>query len=202
MAEEKHPGHHSHHHGPWDRERLRNLERPEREQLMPRAVIIEEMDVSPGMVVADVGAGLGWLTFPLAVAVGASGRVLAVDPSHDGIAAIRERAQEEKLSQVETFIAPAENTGLPESFIDRILWHTMYHDVGDRHQAIKEMYRILKPGGRWIVVDWVKESTDFGPPESVRMSPDEVWNEVRQVGFHKVREWKAGPVTWGVTLEK
>lgn len=201
MDTHHHAGH-GHHHGAWTMDQLRNLERPERDQLMPRAVVLSALGAEPGATVADVGAGLGWLTFPLAVAVGASGRVLAIDPSHDGIDAISTRARQEGLGQIETIQAPAENTGLPDNYVDRIVWHTMYHDVADRSAALDEMRRILKPGGRWVIVDWDKKPMEVGPPLTVRMSPDEVKAEVTQAGFEVVEEWEAGPVTWGLTLER
>lgn len=194
--------HHSHHHGPWTREQLSNLERPDREQLMPRGPVIQEVNAPFGGVVADIGAGVGWLTFPLAVAVGQSGKVLAIDPSVDGIQAIRERAEEQQLPQIETLNASAEETGLPDDYVDRLLWHTMYHDVNDRPKSVGEMFRIMKPGGRWIIVDWMKQDMEMGPHLSVRMSPQEVESEVTAAGFRKIREWKAGPVTWGLTFEK
>ncbi|NMP23212.1 class I SAM-dependent methyltransferase [Sulfobacillus harzensis] len=194
--------HHHHHHGPWTHEQLQHLENPEREKLMPREPVLAALNPQLGEKIADVGAGLGWLTFPLAVAVGESGAVLAIDPSQDGIRAIRDKAQQQQLPQVETLERSAEDTGLPADYVDGILWHTMYHDVGNRPRAIGEMFRILKSGGRWVIVDWVKENTESGPPITVRLSPDEVRSEVETAGFQVTRQWKAGPVTWGLTVEK
>lgn len=193
---------HHHHHGAWSRDQLKNLERPDREALMPRAPVLAEVNAQLGETIADVGAGLGWLTFPLAVAVGESGHVLAIDPSHDGISVIKARAEAERLPQIETWERSAEDTGLPASSVDGVLWHTMYHDVADRPQAVKEMFRITRSGGRWVIVDWEKQAMEAGPPLSVRMSPEEVQSEVEEAGFRVKRQWKAGPVTWGMTVEK
>ena len=193
---------HHHHHGAWGMEQLKRLQHPDRARLMPPEVVLEHLNAGLGSRVADVGAGLGWLTFPLAVAVGVSGRVLAIDPSEDGMAAIRERARREGLGQIETRLAPAEDTGLPDETVDRIVWHTMYHDVADRPAALHEMRRILKPGGRWVIVDWLKEEMESGPPLHVRMSAKQVAVEVTDAGFSVVDEWSAGPVTWGLTVEK
>lgn len=191
-----------HHHGPWGMEQLKRLQHPDRARIMPPEVVLEHLNAGLGTRVADVGAGLGWLTFPLAVAVGASGRVMAIDPSEDGVSAIRERAAREGLGQIEVLLAPAEDTGLPDNTVDRVVWHTMYHDVSDRPLALREMHRILKPGGRWVIVDWLKEETESGPPLSVRMSAKEVAAEVEGAGFDVVEEWSGGPVTWGLTVAK
>ena len=183
-------------------EQLERLNRPDRSQLMPIGPVLEAVDARAGSVVADVGAGLGWLTFPLAVAVGSIGRVYAVDPSRDGIGVIESRAKSEGLGQIRAVVAPAEATGLSADSVDRIVWHTMYHDVGDRQAALQEMARILKPGGLWVIVDWDKRPMDMGPPLSVRMSPDDVWGEVQTEGFIEKRRFSPGPVTWGLTVEK
>lgn len=201
MSEQESHQHH-HHHGPWSLEQLQRLEHPEREALMPRGPVLAELNAKLGEKVADVGAGLGWLTFPIAVAVGESGRVLAIDPSPEGIARMRSRAQADGLSQIETLERGAEDTGLPAEYVDALVWHTMYHDVASRPRALQEMFRILKSGGRWVIVDWDKEEMESGPPLSVRMSPEEVRAEVETAGFRVKRQWKAGPVTWGLTVEK
>lgn len=183
-------------------EQLARLNHADRGQLMPQAPVLEAVNAPAGAIVADVGAGLGWLTFPLAVAVGSAGRVLAIDPSEDGVQAIQARASEEELGQIEAIVARAEDTGLPHNYLDRVVWHTMYHDVEDRERALGEMHRILKPGGRWVIVDWDKRPMDVGPPLEVRISREQVLEEVAKAGFRVVDQWTAGPVTWGLTLEK
>ena len=194
--------HHEHHHGGWSLEELSRLTHPDRVRLMPQAPVLEQINAAKGSTAADVGAGLGWLTFPLAAAVGASGTVLAIDPSHDGVAAIREKAAAEGLGQIDARVASAEDTGLGQASVDRVVWHTMYHDVANRPAALAEMHRILKPGGLWIIVDWEKRPMEGGPPQSVRFHPHEVAAEVESAGFRVLSQWSPGPVTWGLTVER
>lgn len=190
------------HHHAWSKDDLQKLMHPEREQIMPRGVVLSHLDLRAGAHVADVGAGMGWLTFPLAVGVGSTGKVYAIDPSGEGIAEIHEKAQQERLEHIEAIQARAEQTPLDNNLVDRIVWHTMYHDVQDRQQALKEMVRILKSGGRWVIVDWDKRPMEMGPPEEVRVSPDTVVQEVEAVGMRLKDQWRAGSVTFGLTFEK
>lgn len=185
-----------------DREHLLRLDNPDREQIMPKTPVLEAVNASLDMRVADIGAGLGYFALPLAVAVGHAGVVLAVDPSPAAREELIHRAQKAGLSQVEVISGSAEETGLDSNSVDRVLWHTMYHEVLHRPKAINEMLRILREGGRWVVVDWRKESTDFGPPKEHRFTADEVVDEVRQYGFREVQRFAPGPVTWGLVFEK
>lgn len=185
-----------------DREHLLRLDNPDREQIMPKAPVLEAVNATLGMRVADIGAGLGYFALPLAVAVGRAGVVLAVDPSPAAREELTHRAQNAGLSQVEVISGSAEETGLDSNSVDRALWHTMYHEVQHRPKAINEMLRILREGGRWVVVDWKKELTDFGPPAEHRFTADEVVDEVRPYGFREVQRFAPGPVTWGLVFEK
>jgi FkbM family methyltransferase len=191
---------HHHHHG-WTHEQLQRLDAPEREQWMPKGPVLAAMDLCPGQVVADIGAGIGWLAFALAALVGPQGRVIAVDPSPDAVAELRRRADERGVG-LDVVQARAEATGLSDDSVDRLVWHTMYHDVHDREQAVREMDRILKPRGLWVIVDWVKRDTPMGPPVSMRLSVDEVQKEVEAGGFRVVKTFTPGPVTWGLVVQK
>lgn len=196
--------HHEHgHHGQgWNRQQLANLERPDREEIMPKTPVLIAMNAQLGERVADVGAGLGYFSFPLAVAVGASGTVLAIDPSEDACQELRMRARQAQVDQITVIQAGAERTGVEATTIDRILWHTMYHDVHDLVQSVTEMHRILKPGGLWVVVDWIKQETGMGPPLSVRVNPSEAQAQAELLGFKLVKQFSPGPVTWGLVFER
>lgn len=191
-----------HNHGAWNMDQLSRLARPERHEMMPISTVLSHVRAESGSTVVDVGAGLGWLTFPLASLVGPSGRVVAIDPSTDGIQAITLKADQEHYKQVEARVARAEDTGLADECADCLVWHTMYHDVENRGLALSEMYRIAKSGAYWVIVDWDKRPMDVGPPLSVRMTAEEVEMEVHQVGFRTVERWQGGPVTWGLTMSK
>ncbi len=192
----------NHHHGAWTMDQLSRLVRPERNEMMPIATVLSHVHAASGSTVVDVGAGLGWLTFPLASLVGSHGRVVAIDPSTDGIQAIKVKADQDQSGHIEARVARAEDTGLPDECADCLVWHTMYHDVEHRSLALSEMYRIAKSGAHWVIVDWDKRPMDIGPPLSVRMAAEEVEMEVKQVGFRTVERWRGGPVTWGLTLIK
>lgn len=192
-----------HYHQHWsDREHLLRLDRPERETMMPKEPVLNRLDLAAGMTAADIGAGLGYFSFPMAERVGPQGRIVALDPSRAAREELESRAVRNGYGQVQVHEGKAEDTGLPVGSVDRVLWHTMYHEVDNRTQALNEMLRILRSGGLWVVVDWVKEAMEQGPPLEHRVSAEQVLSEVTEVGFLPVENFVAGPFTWGVVVRR
>ncbi len=169
---------------------------------MPKGPVLAALSADFGMRVADIGAGIGYFSLPLAVAVGESGAIFAIDPSPAAREELRNRVKTSQLNQITILEGDAASTHLEDASMDRVLWHTMYHEVPDRDQAFDEMMRVLKPGGQWVLVDWQKIETPFGPPLEHRFSVGDVVLEVTRRGFREVRQFEPGPVTWGLVVEK
>lgn len=186
----------------WTREQLSRILDNHREEWMPKEPVLEAFAPRPGQVVADVGAGLGWLSWPLAEAVGPSGHVWAIDPSEGAVEALSERAAAQGLSQLQAVHAFAEAIPVPDGHMDGVVWHTVALHMGDRVRAMAETMRLLKPGGHWVVVDWKLIPTPFGPPLEHRISAEIVESEALATGFRLVRRFEPGPVTWGLIFHK
>ncbi|MGZ3425423.1 MAG: class I SAM-dependent methyltransferase [Polyangia bacterium] len=103
--------------------------------------IVAGLQLAPGLRVADVGAGRGFLTTRLAAAVGASGHVVATDIDAAALAAIP------RASTVETRVVAAADPGLEAGAYDRILLAEVDHYLGDRADYLRRLARALKPGG-------------------------------------------------------
>jgi arsenite methyltransferase len=115
--------------------------------------VIETLALGAGDVVADLGAGGGYFTFRLAEAVGASGRVYAVDIDPDMLAYIERRAREEGYAQVEVVRAEPEDPRLPEP-VDLVLTVNTYHHLQDRPDYFRNLKPSLRPGGHVAVIDF------------------------------------------------
>lgn len=185
-----------------DDEHFRRLHGPERERWFPKEPVLAMLALAPGMAVADVGAGSGYLTAPLAEAVGPTGVVFAVDPSPAAHRHLAERFDHDGWPQVVRLVGTAEATGLGDASVDRMLWHALFHELTARGQAWSEARRTLKPGGRLVIVDWKPEPTPMGPPVHERVAAETAATEAEAAGFRVTARTEPGPATWGLVLER
>ena len=130
----------------------------EAEQVMTLAAI------TPGMWVADVGAGEGYYTIRLAPAVGPRGRVLAEDIIGDTRDRLAQRVQGERLDNVAVLLGKPDDPMLPRGSFDRILLVHMYHEVQSPYAFLWNLREGLKPNGEVVVVDADRPTRRHGIP--------------------------------------
>lgn len=124
-----------------------------RDRLGEAEEVMSLAGVSPGMSVADVGAGEGYYTVRLARAVGRKGRVLGEDIQSDVRDALSERVQRERLDNVAVKLGTPDNPMLPSQSFDRIFLVHMYHEVESPYAFLWHLRDGVKPGGLVVVVD-------------------------------------------------
>ena len=116
--------------------------------------VIALLGVGEGDRVADVGAGGGYFTFRLARAIGETGRVYAVDVDDDMLGYLRQRAQDEGLSNVEVVRGELEDPRLPDGEIDLLLVCDTYHHIADRSAYFRRVLTDLAPNGRVAIIEY------------------------------------------------
>lgn len=115
--------------------------------------VIEALDLAPGAQVADLGAGDGYFTFTLADAVGASGRVYAVDVEADIVDGLRARVTSRGYDNVEAVLGDYDDPGLPNGEIDLVFLCNVYHHIDNRATYFSDLRRDLAPGARVAIID-------------------------------------------------
>ena len=115
--------------------------------------LLQAMDVREGSVVADVGAGAGFLTMRLAAAVGGSGRVYAVDIVPDILKRLRERLSKEGLNNVVVVEGTEADPRLPGATLDAIVMVNAFHEVDDAPTVLQAFRVALKQGGRLVLCE-------------------------------------------------
>src|SRR5262245_22479968 len=172
-------------HHPFDDVRYwrRVFDDPKRNQWQQPAVVIEELQLTAGMNVADLGAGTGYFSRYLASAVGESGTVFAVDTEPNLVEHLRDRAEKEGTPNVVTILAAPDDPRLPQAGIDVVLIVDTYHHIDGRRRYFANLRRALRPGGRVAVIDWHKRELPEGPPVEHKLAREQVVQEMTAAGY-------------------
>ena len=136
------------------------LERGEREKEERTDLLLKAIALKPGMVVADIGAGTGYLSRRMARAVTPSGRVIAVDVQPEMITTLKRLARETGSSNVEAWLSAEQDVRLPESSIDLAIMVDVYHELSFPNEVLASIVRALKPGGHLIFVEYKAEDAN------------------------------------------
>ena len=114
--------------------------------------LLDDVPLREGMTVVDYGCGPGRFTIPAAKRVGPQGKVYALDIQPLAIKMVRGKASRRSLANVEPILLDSYDTGLPNSIADVVLLIDVIHGIGDRPALLREIHRVLKPGGLLFVV--------------------------------------------------
>jgi ubiquinone/menaquinone biosynthesis C-methylase UbiE len=159
------------------------LTEPSRDARQKPRELVVALGVKPGMTVADLGTGPGYMLPYLSEAVGSQGRVIGQDIFPDSLAKARERAA--SLKNVSFVQGNAKETKLPPQSADLILVLDVYHHLDYPAQTLADLKRALKPGGRLAIVEYHKNDVAMGgrAKEHVRLSEADAVKEIEANGF-------------------
>ncbi len=159
------------------------LERPTREREERTDLLLENLPLEPGAVAADIGAGTGYFSLPMARQVGPEGRVLAVDIQPEMLAIIADRVAAENLANVDTILATETNPRLPANSIDLVLLVDAYHEFAYPREVMTGVAAGLKPGGRVVLIEYRAEDPRVPIKRLHKMSAEQAIAEMRAVGL-------------------
>ena len=142
--------------------------------------VIETLVIPPGSKVADIGAGSGLFSRPIAQHIGRAGVLYAVDIDPGLLKIIDRRSQEEKLTNIRTVLAATDDPKLPEP-VDLAFICDALHHIGNQAAYLKTLAKYVKPGGRIAVIDF-SEKWPVGH-ESMRFSVADLDGWMKAIGF-------------------
>lgn len=146
------------------------------------------LNLTDGTVILDAACGIGNYAVAIARRLSETSTVHALDLWADGIAQLRKRAADLNLPAIRPAVGNL-GTAIPldDDSVDVCLMATVLHDLiqdGIHDGALQEIVRVLKPGGRLAVIEFKKQPGPPGPPEKIRLSPEELDAVLTPKGFH------------------
>ena len=167
--------------------------------------IIRKLELAPGSVVVDFGCGAGYFTFEAAKAVGAEGKVIALDILSAALQAVASRAKVLGLTNIEGKRANLEKiggSGLQPESVDWVILKDMLFQNQNKEVIVQEVSRILKKEGRLFLMEWVPEKKSMGPEEGIRISEADARLLLEKVGLHPENNIPAGEFHYALLARK
>lgn len=158
------------------------LDDPSRDAWQRPTEVVALLECQPGATVVDLGVGTGYFLPHLSRAVGSGGAVLGLDISEPTIDRVRERAEEEGLTNVEVRVVAPDDPALERRSVDCVVVINTWHHIAGRVAYAKRLREALRAGGQLLIVDFTMESPK-GPPTDKRLTPATVAAELEEAGF-------------------
>ena len=183
-----------------------NYKVPGGNQLLNSYKILSKIEITEGMKVADLGCGArGPFSLQSAKMVGDKGIVYAVDIMKSALQSLNTMAQMRGINNIKTIWADLDvvgSTKIKKSSIDLVIVVNILFQLKERTAIIKEAYRIIKPGGKMLIIDWKKTNIPFGPSVDLRISPSKIKQAGQQLDLILEQEFDAGPYHFGLLFSQ
>jgi ubiquinone/menaquinone biosynthesis C-methylase UbiE len=181
----------------FDASKACRLDDPARLLWLPPAEVIGALVIQSGDFIADIGAGSGYFTLPLAKATGPRGQVYAVDSQARMLELLRQKLDAKQPSNIQEIQAEADSTGLPDASCHLVFMANVWHEFADRAAVLRECKRILKTDGRIAILDWRPDvEPEAGPPLDHRLSATQAENDLQCTGFRLDARTNIGKFSW------
>jgi ubiquinone/menaquinone biosynthesis C-methylase UbiE len=182
------------HHPPSSGEYAKVLEDPSRDEWQKPHEVVMALDLKSTDAIADIGAGTGYFARRFALH---AGKVYAVDIDEKLLAI----AGRDAPANLTTVLAAPDDPRLPERSVDIVVFCDVLHHIENRASYYRKLARILKPGGRIVVIDFYEKSLPVGPPPSMKLSSEKVIAELRDAGFALVKRLDTLPYQYYLFFE-
>ena len=164
------------------------LMRETRESEEAPAALLDALQLSPGEVACDVGAGSGYHTLQMAPRVGEAGQIYAIDIQPEMLDLLQQGARDAGLGNVQAVLNTQTDTGLDPGTCDVILLVDVYHEFSQPAEMLQSMRRALKPDGVIALVEFRAEDPQVPIKPLHKMSKAQIMKELPPSGLKLVRE--------------
>lgn len=166
------------------------LEREEREREERTDLLVKALALKPAMVVADIGAGTGYLARRMAPAVMPGGKILAVDVQPQMVTLLQAAVRQSGLTQIQPVLGTEGDVKLAAASVDLAIMVDVYHELALPYELLNSVVKALKPGGHLVFVEYRTEDPRVPIKELHKMSEAQI---KREAAVH--------PLVWERTVE-
>lgn len=175
-------------------------------ELLNAGTILKDiLGINIGAMVADLGAGGGMFAIQAARLVGDQGQVYAVDILKNTLSEIESKARMAGLYNIKTIWSNLEVVGatkINEGTLDFTMLVNVLFQSSKHYEMMAEAARLLKPGGKLLVVDWDNTKPAFTPPSNMQVEPNKLNEYAHQLDLKLEKDFKAGQYHFGIIFSK
>jgi ubiquinone/menaquinone biosynthesis C-methylase UbiE len=167
--------------------------------------IIGQLEIVPGSSIADFGCGSGFFSIALAQKTGPKGKVFSLDILPQALESVEGRAKMMGFSNIATQRVNLEKkngSGMEAGSLDWVVLKDILFQNKDKKIILEEAIRVLKPGGKILIVEWKKEFQGVGPVEKIRVEKKDIQKIAEKSGFVLEKEIEAGNFHYALVLKK
>jgi ubiquinone/menaquinone biosynthesis C-methylase UbiE len=165
----------------------------ERQKLLQPAKLLRSLGLRAGEALADIGCGPGFFTLPAAEIVGARGLVYAADIQGDMLSAVKTRANDANLTNVQVIKSSDTQVPIPPASVDMVLLAFTLHEIDQRARFLHRVSRLLKPGGKLVVIEWERQPDAPGPQINVPVTAEDVAKDAEAAGLTVAEQRSLNP---------
>jgi ubiquinone/menaquinone biosynthesis C-methylase UbiE len=169
----------------------KGLADPARDEKQKPGELMRDAGIRPGMTVADVGTGIGFMLPFLSKRVGPEGKVIAEDIFDDFLAGAKQRVETQKLTNVTIVKGTETDPKLPDGALDVALALDVYHHFDYPEKMLTALHKSLKPDGRLVIVEYYKRQEAMPGGRAlthIRLDMPDMIKEIEANRFHLISE--------------
>ena len=159
------------------------LDRSERAREEQPDKALDVIGIHPGMMVADVGAGTGYMSIRMARRVAPGGKVYSEDIQREMLSLLRDHAAVAKVANIETILGTQSDPKLPPNALDLVLLVDVYHEFSEPEKMLDAIRQALKADGRLVLLEYRAEDPSIPIRPEHKMSVKQAKTEVEAEGF-------------------